>query len=132
MSSWAGYFSRLAMVDPRSPCAPYYIVYYYIHEIPLGAPFHSFWSLVKLSILTVHQTLCHVRRCFPSIHVGQTLIVIFEPCYIHDILSGPVSKDILVMHFLKNPSVLKKLLSMGSNFSVLTLTLTFTLASAFL
>ena len=30
---------------------PYYS---YIHDILLGPPFHSFWSLVKLSILTVH------------------------------------------------------------------------------
>ena len=27
---------------------------YYIHDILLGPPFHSLWSLVKLSILAVH------------------------------------------------------------------------------
>ena len=26
---------------------------HYIHDILLGPPFHSFWSLVKLSILTL-------------------------------------------------------------------------------
>ena len=46
MSSWAGYFSRLAMVDPRSPCVPYYIVYYIHTEFDKRPKSHLLYAVL--------------------------------------------------------------------------------------
>ena len=59
MSSWAGYFSRLAMVDPRSPCAhkdaddvhtiPYACAVLLIGGLVHFYRFTELWSLTSLT-----------------------------------------------------------------------------------